>query len=79
MKRETHGPVDGVCVRWSDDDGWGAIASTAVEGEIFAMFADIEGDGYKRLLIGQAVSLTYETPGFLQDGYPHRAVSVQPR
>ena len=41
--------------------------------------ADIEGDGYKRLLIGQAVSLTYETPGFLQDGYPHRAVSVQPR
>jgi CspA family cold shock protein len=76
---QERGPVNGVVARWSDEEGWGAIASPEVEGEIFAFFSEIEGDGYKSLRVGQPVTLTYETPGFLQDGYPHRAVSVQPR
>jgi cold shock protein len=76
---DAHGPVDGVVVLWSDEEGWGAIASPEVDGEIWTFFSEIEGDGYQSLRLGQSVTFTYETPGFLQDGYPHRAVSVQPR
>ena len=76
---QEHGPIDGVVVRWSDEEGWGAIASPELEDQIFAHYSKVQVDGYKSLRVGQPVSLTYETPDFLQDGYPHRALSVQPR
>jgi CspA family cold shock protein len=74
-----HGPVEGVAVSWHDEDGWGSVSSPLVDGEVFVMFADIRMDGYASLRPGQAVSFTYETPGFLQDGYPHRAIAVDLR
>jgi cold shock protein len=77
MKPEKHGPVDGTAVLWNDDEGWGALASSAVDGEVWAYFSYVIMDGYKTLRPGQPVSFTYETPG--QDGYPHRAISVWPR
>jgi CspA family cold shock protein len=69
--------IDGRVVIWHDDEGWGALASTGVEGEVRVHFSSIAIEGYKTLRAGQSVSFTYVTPG--QDGYPHRAISVRPR
>jgi cold shock protein len=69
------GTVGGSVVVWHDDEGWGVIASPAVDGEVWTHFSNIVGTGYRSLRRGQAVRLRYETPG--QDGYPHRAVSVE--
>jgi hypothetical protein len=41
----------------------GAIASPSVDGEVWAHFSNIDGKGYKTLLVGQPVSITYATPG----------------
>ena len=77
MERTKHGPVDGTVVVWDDEEGWGALASPAVQGEVWAHFAQVQMEGYGSLTSGQPVRFTYETPG--QDGYPHRALSVRPR
>jgi len=61
---------------WDDEEEWGALASPEVEGEVGAFFGNLKMDGYRSLRVGQPVRFEYETPG--QDGYPHRAVSVQP-
>ena len=76
MSREKHASVDGTVAMWNDEEGWGALASPAIEGEVWAHFSNLVMDGYKTLRAGQRVSFTYETPG--QDGYPHRAISVRP-
>lgn len=74
MRRMTHGPVDGRTVLWNDEEGWGALASDDVEGEVWAHFSNVNGTGYRTLRPGQRVRFTYETPG--QDGYPHRAITI---
>jgi CspA family cold shock protein len=74
-RSETNGPVDGTATLWHDDKGWGAVASPAVEGEVWTHFSNIEMDGFHRLDVGEPVRFTYETPG--QDGYPHRAITVR--
>ncbi len=61
---------------WDEEEGWGAVASPAVEGEVWTHFSNLEMTGYASLKPGQPVTFTYETPG--QDGYPHNAVLVQP-
>jgi CspA family cold shock protein len=76
MKRDRHGTVDGTVLMWNDDEGWGALASPAVEGEVWVHFSNIAMEGYRSLRAGQSVRFTYQTPG--QDGYPHRAISVRP-
>jgi CspA family cold shock protein len=63
-------------VRWDEAEGWGVLVSPAVDGECFALFSDIEMEGYRSLRAGQSVSFECETPG--QDGYPYRAGSVRP-
>jgi CspA family cold shock protein len=75
-KRDADGRVTGIAVLWNNEAGWGAVASPAVDGEVWVHFSNIEGTGYKSLRVGQRVTFTYETPG--QDGYPHRALSVMP-
>jgi cold shock protein len=76
--RDQPGAVAGV-VRWySEDEGWGVIDAPEVPGGCFVHFSNIEVDGYRALSKGQHVRLTYEDPGFLQDGYPYRALSVWP-
>jgi hypothetical protein len=74
-RREQHGPVTGTVALWLGEEGWGAVASPAVEGEVWTLLADIVADGYRELREGEAVTFVYETPG--QDGYPHRAVWVE--
>lgn len=74
MLRETRGPVAGIALSWSDDEGWGVLASPDVDGQVWAHFSNIDAVGYRSLKPGEAVSFTYETPG--QDGYPHRAIRV---
>ena len=76
MSDETKGPVEGVVVLFNNEEGWGALASPAVEGEVWVHFSDIEGEGYKTLTPGQAVRFTYRT--YDQDGYPHGAQSLIP-
>ena len=76
MNRQKHDFVEGVVVIWNDDLGWGALASPAVEGEVWAHFSHVVMEGYSSLRPSQRVRFTYETPG--QDGYPHRAISVRP-
>jgi CspA family cold shock protein len=65
-------------VKWFDDEqGWGVIASPAVDGDIFVHFSHIEADGYKVLDDGEEVELGYEfvpPPG--QDGCSYRATRV---
>ncbi len=76
MTREIHGPVEGTVVVWHTDEGWGAVASPDVDGDVWTHFSNIRGPGFKVLSAGQPVRFTYETPG--QDGFSHRAVSVEP-
>jgi CspA family cold shock protein len=72
------GAVAGV-VRWFDaDEGWGAIEAPDVPGGCFVHFASIEVPGFRQLHAGQHVRFTFEQPGFLQDGYPYRALAVWP-
>jgi cold shock protein len=74
VEHTRHGPVIGVVAVWHSDEGWGAIRSSDVIGEIWAHFSNIKGPGYRALVDGEHVTLTYESPG--QDGYPHRAISI---
>jgi CspA family cold shock protein len=75
VKREQYGPVVGIVAMWNDEEGWGAVASAAVEGAVWTHYSKVVSDGYRTLTPGDSVSFTDETPG--QDGYPHRALSVE--
>lgn len=68
--------VDGVCVWWSDDDGWGALRSGELDSDVFAHFSVLSGDGFLSLRPGQPVRFEVEPypPG--QDGYFFRALRV---
>ena len=77
VSRQERGPVDGTVVTWHDEKGWGVLASPEVDGQVWAHFSNIRGSGYRSLVPGQPVRFTYITPG--QDGFPHRATTVQPR
>lgn len=68
--------VEGVCVRWSDDDGWGALRSTALESDVFVHFSVLDGPGFLSLRPGQAVRFEVEPYPAGQDGYSFRAHSV---
>ena len=75
---EQAAPVAGI-VKWFDPDaGWGVIDAPEVPGGCFVHFANIEASGYRTLHAGQHVTFTFEQPGFLQDGYPYRAMTVWP-
>ena len=53
---------------------WGVLASPQVDGQVWAHFSTITGNGYRSLARDEDVTFTYLSPG--QDGYPHSAVSV---
>lgn len=68
--------VDGVCVWWSDEDGWGAVGSDEVESDVFVHFSNLNMHGFHSLRAGQRVRFEVEPypPG--QDGYFFRAHNV---
>ncbi|MGN8050125.1 cold-shock protein [Curtobacterium sp. 22159] len=68
--------VRGECVWWSDEDGWGALRSNAVETEVFVHFADVVSTGYSALEAGQRVQFEVEPYPRGQDGYFFRAHNV---
>jgi CspA family cold shock protein len=68
--------VDGVCVRWSDEDGWGALRSDEVESDVFVHFADLTMTGHHSLRAGQRVRFEVESYPAGQDGYFFRAHDV---
>ncbi|WP_329338032.1 cold shock domain-containing protein [Streptomyces sp. NBC_00663] len=65
---------------WYDEEGWGVLDSPETPGGCFAHYSDIQaGRGsFRNLAPGQRVQLTWEAPGFKQDGYDYRAVSIVP-
>jgi CspA family cold shock protein len=70
--------ADGVVDWFNDEEGWGAISAPEVPGGCFVHFSNIEASGYRTLQAGARVRFTFEEPGFLQDGYRYRAVTVWP-
>jgi cold shock CspA family protein len=76
VRRTVGGPVDGICVQWNDEEGWGSVSAPGLEGEVWILFPMLVMDGYGSLTPGQRVRFTYETPG--QDGFPHRGIEVWP-
>jgi cold shock protein len=71
--------VDGECVRWDDDEGWGVLRSDDVESELFAHFADLNMPGFGTLNAGDRVRFEVEPFPWGQDGYFFRAHNVTPR
>ena len=66
-------------VKWFDaDEGWGIVKAPEVPGGCFVHFSNIEMPGYRQLQAGQRVLFTFEQPGFLQDGFSYRALTVWP-
>jgi len=70
--------VEGECVWWSDEAGWGSLRSGDVASEVFVHFANLRMDGYHTLQPGDRVRFDVEPypPG--QDGYFFRAHDVRP-
>ncbi len=68
--------VEGVCVWWSDDDGWGALRSKALESDVFVHFSVLSGPGFLSLRPGQGVRFEVEPYPAGQDGYFFRAHNV---
>ncbi|MFD5634612.1 MULTISPECIES: cold-shock protein [unclassified Streptomyces] len=64
---------------WSDEEGWGVLDSPETPGGCFGHYSDIRAPGFRTLSPGQEVDLKWEAPGFKQDGYDYRAVSITPR
>lgn len=70
--------VDGECVSWDDNEGWGVLRSDEVESELFAHFADLVMPGLHTLRAGQRVRFEVEPFPSGQDGYVYRAHDVTP-
>ncbi len=68
--------VDGVCVWWDDEEGWGALRSAALESDVFAHFSVLDGPGFLSLRPGQTVRFEVEPYPAGQDGYFFRAHHV---
>jgi CspA family cold shock protein len=70
--------VEGECVLWSDEDGWGALRSDDVASEVFVHFADLHMTGFHALNPGERVRFDVEPYPSGQDGYFFRAHDVTP-
>lgn len=68
--------VEGVCVRWSDDEGWGALRSDALASDAFVHFSNLDGGAFQ-LRVGERVRFAVEPYPHGQDGYVFRAHEVQ--
>lgn len=74
--KQSAAPIVGIVESFDEDEGWGVLIAPDLPSGCFVHFSNIEMEGYRRLRAGQKVRFTYEEPGFLQDGYPYRAVQV---
>jgi cold shock protein len=67
--------LKGLCKVFYEEEGWGWIS---VEGEVdvWVHFANIQGDGFKSLIAGEAVSFNLEETPILGD-QSRRALNVE--
>jgi cold shock CspA family protein len=77
VPRHSGGMVHGTVKAWNDEEGWGVLESPDVSGEIWAHFGQIEGQGFRTLVEGAAVSFEYEHVPGGQDGYDFRARRIR--
>lgn len=70
--------VEGECVWWSDENGWGALRSDDVASEVFVHFANLRMTGFHTLRPGERVRFDVEPYSSGQDGYFFRAHDVTP-
>lgn len=75
---ERDAAIPGVVEWFNEEEGWGALLAPQVPGGCFVHYSNIQADGYRVLVAGQSVRFKFEKPGFLQDGYPFRALDVWP-
>jgi cold shock protein len=68
--------IDGVVKSWDDDEGWGVLASSAVPGDVFAHFSQVDAVGYRTLAPGERVSFDWEPCPSGQDGHFYRATRI---
>ncbi|OFE17945.1 hypothetical protein BA895_13485 [Humibacillus sp. DSM 29435] len=68
--------TNGIVRQWHDDQGWGVIDSLDTPGGCWAHFSSVETLGYRRLPVGQRVTLEFEDAE--QDGFAFRARHVRP-
>ncbi|MBE2319400.1 cold shock domain-containing protein [Solirubrobacter sp. CPCC 204708] len=62
---------------WSDEEGWGVLASPEIEQDIWVHFSAIDGPGFRGLTAGEPVTCDVEDLGGpVQDGYRFRATRV---
>lgn len=66
----------GVVRSFNPQEGWGVIDAPELPGGCFVHFSNIVGPGYRTLDAGETVHLTFERPGFKQDGCDYRALEV---
>jgi CspA family cold shock protein len=67
----------GTVSQWSDDEGWGVIASPDTPGGCWASFSHLGMPGYRSLEPGEIVEFEWEEGE--QDGFAYRALQVRPR
>jgi cold shock CspA family protein len=65
----------GTAKEWNSEEGWGIVTSPEVNGDVWAHFSGILGDGYRSLVVGEPVEFRYEERD--QDGYQYAALSVK--
>jgi CspA family cold shock protein len=70
--------VTAIVREWNEEEGWGVLDSPETPGGCFAHYSAIDLPGFRTLSPGQRVRLTWEAPGFQQDGYDYRALTVAP-
>ncbi|MFF8284995.1 cold-shock protein [Streptomyces albus] len=71
--------VTAIVREWSEEEGWGVLDCPETPGGCFAHYSDVRMEGFRTLSPGRRVDLTWEAPGFEQDGHRYRAVSVVPQ
>lgn len=57
--QDARGPTTARVVTWSDEEGWGSLASPQAPGGIFVHFSVIDDAGYRALREGQLVEVMY--------------------
>ncbi|WP_157371794.1 cold shock domain-containing protein [Angustibacter sp. Root456] len=68
--------LTGTVASWSEDAGWGVLASDATPGGCFASFAVVHIDGYRALTVGRKV--TFSAIPMEIEGLRWQATSVTP-
>lgn len=63
--RSTHDAVTGVVEVWHSEQGWGVLRTPGGL-SVFCHFSHVEMQGYRELIVGEAVHFDYVIPG--QDG-----------